>query len=278
MDTQFRRALRKSIVAVLLVTWLSGCKMAKAETGQGSEASDHLPADGVREVSSAHDFVTSLQQALERGERSWVIAMTRFPVQVGEINTALDKEEFLRAYQKSMWDQATYSRDYDKVWNPETVKVVMNESPDHFTANVHHFVFGCGEVWFDKIKDQQFRISGFDISRFRSAGMSIQDCYRVRAFVAELQTAVANNSRNQVAGMLNYPLRYHGAHKTVIFHNAHEMQRDYDLVFADGLRRAIAEQQIWNLDSMTDGVPIGYGFIWISDPSQKGDFKITSIF
>ncbi len=230
------------------------------------------------QISPARDFASSLQQALERGDRSAVIGMTRFPVQVGEMNTGLDKEEFMRAYQKGMWDQATYSREYAKLWNPGTVKVVMSESPDHFTADGDHFVFGCGEVWFDKTKDQQFRISGFDISRFRSAGMSVQDCYGVRAFVTELQNTVANERREKVARMMNYPLRYHGARKTVILHNVQETLRNYSVIFSPRLRRAIAKQQIWDLDSMTDGVAIGYGFIWISDPSQKGNYKIISIF
>jgi hypothetical protein len=285
---QFHRTLRKSIIAVLLVTALTACKVVKAQNAQGASTSGSASADNPRPTNSAHDFVLSLQQALRRGDRSWVIGMTRFPVTVGEINTrgeintSLDKgkEEYLRAHQKITWDQATYTRDYDKVWNPQTVKAVMDENADHVTWEPGALAenIGCGEVWFRKAKDGSFRIAEFDISLYRIAGMSLQDCYGVRAFVKNLQTAVADNRRNQIAGMLKYPLRYHGAHKTIILHGARETLHHYDLIFSPRLRRAIAKQQIWDLGAMADGVSIGYGFIWISDPSQKGQFKITSIF
>lgn len=280
MVIQFHSTLRKSIIAVMLVTTLAVCKAVKAENAQGVGASSSVSVDNPRPTNSVREFVLSLQQALQRGDRSWVISMTRFPVTVGEINTSLDKEEFLRVYQKLTWDQATYTRDYDKVWNPQTVKAVMDENADHVTWEPGALSedIGCGEVWFRKEKDGGFRITEFDISEYRIAGMSLDDCYGVRAFVKNLQTAVADNSRNQVAGMLKYPLRYHGAHKTIILHSARETLRNYDLIFSPRLRRAIAKQQIRDLGAMTGGVSIGYGFIWISDPSQNGQFKITSIF
>ncbi len=267
MAIEFRSMLGKGLLVVFIATALSGCKTPKAEKEQTLSAPGQVTADSPQQVKSARDFVSSLQQALKQGDRSRVTGMMRLPIQVGE------------GYDTVPLDESQFNRDYDKVWNPATVKAVMNENPDYVAWEPGALAepIGCGEVWFEKTKDGRFRISGFDISRFRSAGMSIEDCYRVRAFVVQLQAAVAGDSREQVAGMLKYPLYFHGQSKTITLHNVHETLRNYDLVFSDKLRRAVAEQQIWNLGSMTNGVAIGYGFIWISEPNENGPLKVTSI-
>jgi hypothetical protein len=276
---QFRE-LRRSLAAILLLgvssSVLCGCNSGQVEKVQNANTSDKSSADSQRQVKSGRDFVASLQQALRSGDRNWIVSVTRFPVQVGEIHGT--DQVFLQNYQNAMLDQRAFTRDYDKVWNPETVKVVMSENPDHFTGDHDHFAIGCGEVWFDKTKDQQFRISGFDISEYRIAGMSIQDCYGVRNFLARLQVALGGDRREQVAAMLKYPLRYHGESKNMVLHSARDVISNYDLIFSAKLRRAVAEQKPWTLEGSSEGIGIEGGFIWMSDPSQNGSFKVTSIF
>jgi hypothetical protein len=176
-----------------------------------------------------------------------------------------------------MMDEPTLTRNYDKVWNPETIKAVMNEVSSQFITG-NKFIIGCGEVWFEKTKDQQFRVTAFGRSAYANAGMSMADCYRVRDFVKQLQAAIVSNHREQVAGMLKYPLYFHGQSKTITLHNASETLRNYDLVFSATLRSVVAEQQVHKLVSQADGVAIGDGFIWISEPSDGGPLNVTSIF
>jgi hypothetical protein len=108
--------------------------------------------------------------------------------------------------------------------------------------------------------------------------MSIQDWYGVRNFLTLLQVALASDSREQVAAMPKYPLRYHGESKNMVLHSARDVISNYDLIFSAKLRRAVAEQKPWSLEGSSDGIGIEGGFIWMSDPSQNGSFKVTSIF
>ena len=275
---RFRR-LRRSLVIVLVgasACVFSRCKSEQAEKVQSANTSDKSSADSSQQVKSARDFVAFLQQALRSGDRNGILGVTRFPVQVGEIHGT--DQTFLQNYQSAMLDRAAFIRDYDKVWDSETVKVVMSESPDHFAVDHDHFAIGCGEVWFDKTKDHQFRLGGFDISEYRIAGMSIQQCYGVRNFLAQLQAALVGERREQVAAMLKYPLRYHGESKNMLLRSSREVIGNYDLIFSPKLRRAVAEQKPWTLEGSSDGMGIEGGFIWMSDPSQNGSFKVTSVF
>ncbi len=219
------------------------------------------PSDKSLRANSGQDFVLWLQDALRNGDRSQIIAATRFPVQIED----------------TMMDESTFTNNYDKVWNPESVKVAMNEVPGQFITG-NKFIIGCGEVWFERTKDQQFKVTAFGRSAYANAGMSMADCYRVRDFVKQLQAAIASDHREQVAGMLKYPLYFHGQSKTTTLHNASETLRNYDLMFSATLRRVVAEQQIHKLMSQADGVAIGDGFIWISEPSVGGPLNVTSIF
>jgi hypothetical protein len=186
------RELRRSLVAILLLgvsgSVFSGCNRGQVEKVQSANTSVKSSANSSQQVKSACDFVVLLQRPLRAGDRGWILSMTRFPVRVSENETFVDL------------DESVFNRDYEKVWKPQTVNVVMSEDPDHFTGDRDHFSMGCGEVWFEKTKDQQFRITGFDISEYRIAGMSIQDCYGVRNSLTRLQVALASDSREQVRG------------------------------------------------------------------------------
>jgi hypothetical protein len=267
MDMRLNSGLTTGVLALLLVFVPEGVAQTQLPEHQG-----------VGQGSPLREFVSRLQSALEHGDRDKVAAMTRFPVQVGETRETSDPEAFKRAHSATMLDETSYIARFEEIWNRPTIRAVANDSSDHFSSSGDHFVFGCGEVWFDRTKEDQFKIVGFDISRFRGAGMSIQDCYSVREFVTQLQIAIAHDNRSEIAEMLKYPVRYHGQHKTMIIRSSHELLRNYDIVFSARLRRVVAEQKIWNLNSQRYGVPIGYGSIWIYAPLKKGDFKINSIF
>ena len=239
--------------------------------GSGNWRSSTLGQSGLNDpqrAPSARDFLLVLQATLRDGDRSRTIGLIRFPVRVGEGESRTDM------------DESTFAQQYDKVWNPQTVKAVMDENPKHFErspgALFEHV--GCGEVWFSRMKDGQFRITGFDISAYRNAGISLPDCYRAWDFVRQLQVAVSGDHREQVVGMFKYPLVFHGQRKKVTLHNATEALHEYDLVFSSRLCHSIADQQVSNLLSQAEGVAIGDGFIWMNNSSEGGPFKVISIF
>lgn len=195
--------------------------------------------------------------------------MTRFPVRVGD-----DEQD------RKDLDESTFARDYDKIWTPSTVKAVLDEDPTHIGTHPGALFYGvgCGEVWFRKSKEGDFKITGFDISLYRAAGLSIQDCYGVRDFVTQLQKSVAADDRARVTAMVKYPLRYHGQRQNVSIHDEAEMRRKYEVVFSPLLRRAIAEQKVWDLGGNMDGVATDNGFVWINKTSKDGPFRVISIF
>jgi hypothetical protein len=100
------RRLRTFLVVLLAAhTEVLGCQ------------TKHQP-DKNLQVSSGQDLVVWLQDALRSGDRSHVIAATKFPVQVDD----------------TMMDEPTLTNNYDKVWNPETIKAVMNEVSSQFIS------------------------------------------------------------------------------------------------------------------------------------------------
>lgn len=252
--------LLMSSVLVLAVSGVAGCQRTTPSLSSeaGKELASKLPS-----ATSGHDFLLLLQRALQNNDRDWVMGAIRFPVQVNESGTVLERPAFVH--------------DYDKVWNTETVQAVLKEAPDHF-ASGDHFIVGCGEVWFEKTENNQFMITAFNISAYSNAGIPLSDCYRAREFVQELQAAIATGNRDQVASKLKYPLDFKGHRKIVTLHSPSEALQNYDLIFSDKLRRAIAEQQAWNLMSSSAGVAIGDGLVWITEASVNGQFKVVSIF
>jgi hypothetical protein len=225
-----------------------------------------------------------LQQELRDGKRDRVTKMTHFPVQVGEVRSYLQSDGSFIPHHMTLLDESSFGRQYDAVWNSQTIKGVLDQNPDLLGQVGDLFVIGCGEVWFSDVwpgkyrKDGQFRIIGFDMSQDEIAGVPLEDCYRARDFVRQLQAALARNDRNTVLGMLKYPLEYHSQGKTAILRNADEALRKYDLVFSDKLRDVIAREKVQDLlADETDGLILGEGLISIKEPWQGGPFKVTGI-
>ncbi len=259
-----RRALIAFIFGIASIAF-AACSQAKAEDAANSK----LDRSEVSQPTMLlRDFLRSLQQALRDRDERRVISLMRFPVRVGEGPGAVDM------------DEKTFNLKYGEVWSSQALGAAMNEDADRieWPPGAPAVPLGCGEVWVEMTREQQFRISGIDISEYRIAGMSIQDCYGVRAFVNRLKTAVATGKRDQVILMLKYPLRYHGLHRTMTLHNAREALRQYDRIFSPRLRHAIEKQDTRDLGGNAEGIAIGYGFIWINRSSKKGNFEITSIF
>jgi hypothetical protein len=213
-----------------------------------------------------------------------VLGLTHFPVQVGEDKAYLQSDGSFTPHHMTLLDEEPFGRQYDAVWSSHTIRAVLDQNPDLVGQVGDQFVIGCGEVWFSDIwrgksrKDGQFKITVFDMSQDEIAGIPIEDCYRARNFVLQLQAALARNDRNTVAGMLKYPFDYRGQHKTVPLRNAADALRNYDLVFSAKLREVIAKEKVQDLlADETDGIVFGDGLMSINEPWEGGPFKVVGI-
>jgi hypothetical protein len=97
-----------------------------------------------------------------------------------------------------------------------------------------------------------------------------------RAFLAELQTAVGSGDRNKVASMISYPfLVIQGIQRTKVKTKA-EFLAQYDAIFDDHVRRAIAQQSAKCLFGNYQGTMIGTGEVWFSE-RPHGSMKIITV-
>jgi hypothetical protein len=272
------------IVAIFMPVVLGGCKTHGSVNQAASTTTGDADAPDPPEAKSPRDFLVMLQHEVRDGKRDRVTKMTHFPVQVGEVRAYLKSDGTFARHNMALLDESSFGRQYDAVWNSQTIKAVLDQSPDLVGQVGDLFVIGCGEVWFSDIwpgkyrKDGEFRIITFDMSQDEIAGIPLEDCYRARDFVQQLQAALARDDRNTVVGMLKYPLKFHGQHKTETIRNADEALRKYELVFSAKLRDVIAREKVQDLlADETDGIILGEGLISINEPWERGPFKVVGI-
>jgi hypothetical protein len=99
---------------------------------------------------------------------------------------------------------------------------------------------------------------------------------RSRAFLSELQTAVSQGDKAQVAAMVSYPvLVIQGGRKTRIKTKA-EFLSQYDAIFDAHVRQAIAHQSARCLFGNYQGAMIGDGEVWFSE-QPNGTMKIVTV-
>jgi len=87
----------------------------------------------------------------------------------------------------------------------------------------------------------------------------------VEDFVRVLKQAVAKDQRNQVASMVNYPLRVNLSNgRTMKVANSSALLKTYENVFTPKVKSAIAEQDESDLFAKADGIMIGRGEVWFN--------------
>ena len=109
-----------------------------------------------------------------------------------------------------------------------------------------------------------------------------------RAFLHELQRAVATGNQQAVAAMVHYPLRttLYGQRKLV--HNKAQFLNDYDLIFNKAVRSALKNQNSSCLGygasgftpkygSKVDFMIGGSGEIWFNSESEGGSMEVTTV-
>lgn len=101
---------------------------------------------------------------------------------------------------------------------------------------------------------------------------------RDAGFLADLQQAVAADDHQAVSEMIQYPLRT--THMTI--KTPAQFLRNYDEIFNDGVKSAVAGQTSDHLFYRDQGVMIGNGEVWFDafcdDGSQSCDTPEDKIF
>lgn len=85
-----------------------------------------------------------------------------------------------------------------------------------------------------------------------------------RAFLRELQGAVAADERSRVAAMVSYPLRVKIHARVVHIGTTQQFLRHYDELLPPATRALIAAQSYEGLFVNSQGVMIGSGQLWFS--------------
>jgi hypothetical protein len=115
---------------------------------------------------------------------------------------------------------------------------------------------------------------GLTVPAFADDGQQGRDA----AFLASLQQAVGDNDQEAVSEMIQYPLRT--THSTI--KTPAQFLRNYDTIFNDGVKSAVAGQTADSLFYRDQGVMIGNGEIWFdafcADGSQSCDTPVDKIF
>jgi hypothetical protein len=97
-----------------------------------------------------------------------------------------------------------------------------------------------------------------------------------RAFLAQLQAAVQSNNKEEIAGMISYPVLVLSSGKRTHIQKKQAFLADYGLIFTDPVRDAILHQTAQCLFGNSTGAMIGNGEVWFREEAPD-QWKIITI-
>jgi hypothetical protein len=98
-----------------------------------------------------------------------------------------------------------------------------------------------------------------------------------RAFLRDLQRAVAANARQQVAAMISYPLRIRIRDQVVQLGDAQQFLAHYEELLTPKTLEAISRQSYQGLFANSRGVMVGTGEVWFSGICQDAGCRVRAI-
>jgi hypothetical protein len=104
-----------------------------------------------------------------------------------------------------------------------------------------------------------------------------KDAAAARAFLVELQTALAANDKAKIATMVSYPMSQIHNGKPVRIGNAASFLQNFDRIFTPNVRAAVARQTPRCLFGNALGVVVNNGEVWFTQHSAGGEFKIITV-
>lgn len=91
---------------------------------------------------------------------------------------------------------------------------------------------------------------------------TLPDCDQSKAFFAKFQKAIAAGHRQDVAGMVSYPLHSYRNGKAAVIKNKADLLAHYDAVFAPATRCAIKAATLDDVWGNWRGFTVSTGVIW----------------
>ena len=111
-------------------------------------------------------------------------------------------------------------------------------------------------------------------SRFAVAGVDNERT--VEKVLTKLQKAVAEDDRKTVVSMIRYPFAtYDLGEKIKDYPTPEDVLADYDLLFNQEVKDAIASANMDNIFANQEGIMLGQGEIWFNNAS--GELKINAV-
>lgn len=104
-----------------------------------------------------------------------------------------------------------------------------------------------------------------------------KDADAARAFLVELQTALAANDKAKIATMVSFPMTQIHNGKPVRIANAASFLQNFDRIFTPNVRAAVARQTSRCLSATDLGVAVNNGEVWFTQHTAGGDFKISTV-
>ncbi len=97
-----------------------------------------------------------------------------------------------------------------------------------------------------------------------------------RAFLGQLQSAAQSNNKQQIAGMISYPLLVLRSGKRTYVQKKQTLVTNYALIFTAPVRDAILHQTAQCLFGNSSGAMVGNGEVWFREQAP-GEWKIITI-
>jgi hypothetical protein len=97
-----------------------------------------------------------------------------------------------------------------------------------------------------------------------------------RAFLAQLQTAIQANNKEQIADMVSYPVLVLRSGKRTRIRQKKELLTNFGLIFTDPVRDAILHQTALCLFGNSTGAMVGNGEVWFQEQASN-QWKIITI-
>jgi hypothetical protein len=111
------------------------------------------------------------------------------------------------------------------------------------------------------------------------AGLQVDE---TRHFLDTLKSAIAQNDRHAICGLVSYPLQVHGMHSRQKVADKASCVRRFDHIFTAHLLEAIRNQRLEALSANSNGAMIGDGELWFAAicgdrACEKRTIKIFSV-
>jgi hypothetical protein len=93
-------------------------------------------------------------------------------------------------------------------------------------------------------------------------GCTLPDCNQAKTFFVKFQKAIGSNQKQDVVGMVRYPLRSYRNGKATVFKTKSQLLVGYDTVFTPGVRCAIQTATPADVWGNWRGFTVRAGAIW----------------